>query len=412
MIHVCFALTDKSGRYAKFTGTTLASIFDNTSAQVTAHVLHDATLTADNRDKLSRLAGRNQRVEFYNVDELCSDKITEIKNLLPDAQASHFSLATTYRLLLPQILPQSLKKIIYLDSDIIVNLDIAELWRVELDEKIFAAVPEIFSEVEGVDGMKKNFPLCRDGLVDAHDYFNAGVLLMNVARLRAQTETLLGGFAVISQDPIYCCYPDQDLLNCCFSTQIIKLPTKFNRFTRNARWDGEVPQEKIYHYAGSSFGLGLGLDAKDPFNRLWLEYFSRTPWFDVLTIGRLFDEFQRRQDALKRQLMNLSTLLPRRKRVFYVPRQNLQALTIFFDVRGDEEIILSDEQGSLETLFAEMKRSRGQKVFFLMEQYSKHLRELLTQAGFTPNEDFFDGFEFLTQAQGVPFNSYPFAAAM
>ena len=182
MIHVCFALTDKSGRYAKFTGTTLASIFANTSAQVTAHILHDATLTADNRDKLSQLAGRNQRVEFYNVDELCPDKITEIKNLLPDAQASHFSLATTYRLLLTQILPQSLDKIIYLDSDIIVNLDIAELWRVELGEKIFAAVPEIFSEVEGVDGMKKNFPLCRDGLVDAHDYFNAGVLLMNVAR--------------------------------------------------------------------------------------------------------------------------------------------------------------------------------------------------------------------------------------
>ena len=156
----------------------------------------------------------------------------------------------------------------------------------------------------------------------------------------------------------------------------------------------------------------MGLDAKDPFNRLWLEYFSRTPWFDVLTIGRLFDECQRQIDDFKGQLLNLSALLPRRKRVFYVPRQNLQALAIFFDVQGDEEIILSDEQGALETLFIAMKEFRGQKVFFIMEQYSKGLLELLTRAGFTPNEDFFDGFGFLSQVQGVPFNSYALAAAM
>ncbi|MBQ4404635.1 MAG: hypothetical protein II857_09525 [Selenomonadaceae bacterium] len=29
MIHVCFGLYDKTGRYSKFTGTTICSIFEN-----------------------------------------------------------------------------------------------------------------------------------------------------------------------------------------------------------------------------------------------------------------------------------------------------------------------------------------------------------------------------------------------
>ena len=52
MIHVCFGLFDKTGRYSKFTGTTICSIFANTKSEVTTHILHDDTLTADNREKI------------------------------------------------------------------------------------------------------------------------------------------------------------------------------------------------------------------------------------------------------------------------------------------------------------------------------------------------------------------------
>ena len=71
MIHVCFGLYDKTGHYSKFTGTTICSLFDNMTSEVTAHILHDNTLTQDNREKFFALADRyKQRVNFYNVDEL------------------------------------------------------------------------------------------------------------------------------------------------------------------------------------------------------------------------------------------------------------------------------------------------------------------------------------------------------
>ncbi|MBR1805583.1 MAG: hypothetical protein IJ774_04245 [Selenomonadaceae bacterium] len=411
MIHVCFGMHDANVKYSNFVGTTMASIFENTSTEVTIHILHDSTLTDDNRDKFSWLAGKyNQHVKFYNVDELCPDEMKFLRETVDEKNPLLGGVGMFYRLLISKVFDGD--KIIYLDADIVVNLDIAQLWRIDLGDKVLGVIPEILSEVNGVEGMKKLFPLCRDGLAAVNDYFNSGVLLINVARLRNETQTVIRGFEVTMQNPDHCSYPDQDLLNYCFATESVKLPTTFDCFVRNARWDGELPQKKIYHYSGSSYGLGLGLDAKDPFNRLWLEYFAKTPWFDAQTIGRLFDEFQRRQDALKRQLIDLSSTLVRRKRVFFAPQENLMAIADIFAIQGDEEVIIADAEEADVTLLGAMKRFRGQKIFFIMLQDSAALRNFLTRQGFVPNEDFVDGFEFFTEDHGVKFNSYPFVKAI
>ena len=47
MIHICFSLHDETGRYSKFTGTAICSIFENTFLppnSITVHILHDNTL--------------------------------------------------------------------------------------------------------------------------------------------------------------------------------------------------------------------------------------------------------------------------------------------------------------------------------------------------------------------------------
>ena len=121
MIHVCFALYDKTGRYSKFTGTAMTSIFKNTASEVTVHILHDDTLPADNRDKFIYIAGRyGQRVKFYNVEVLCADRIAEIKRLFPAANQTRYSIAMFYRFLILKVFPPEVEKVIYLDSDIIL----------------------------------------------------------------------------------------------------------------------------------------------------------------------------------------------------------------------------------------------------------------------------------------------------
>ena len=124
-IHVCFSIYDKTGHYSKFLGTTMLSLFENINTQssvVTVHILHDNYLTDDNRNKFFYLAKQyNQLVKFYNVDELCIDKVSEIREFFPEIDEVRFSIGTFYRFFISHILPNNIEKVIYLDSDIIVN---------------------------------------------------------------------------------------------------------------------------------------------------------------------------------------------------------------------------------------------------------------------------------------------------
>ena len=218
MIHVCFALYDKTGRYSKFLGTAMLSMFENCTPpqlpSITVHILHDNTLTNDNRDKFSYIAGQyGQLVKFYNLEELCADKINEIIRLIPSVINSYVSIATFYRLLIPQLFSTDIDKCIYLDSDIIVNLDIAELWRIELGDKVLGVIPEILNR----NDVHRAFALCRDGLVKDDDYFNAGVLLMNLNAFRNEKKILTTWAKLLEKNLAYGNYLDQDALNCCFS---------------------------------------------------------------------------------------------------------------------------------------------------------------------------------------------------
>lgn len=402
MIHVCFGLYDKTGRYSKFTGTTLLSLFDNTNAAVTAHILHDNTLTQDNRERFIYLAGRyNQRVKFYNVEALCADKITEIRNLIPSVLNSGFTIATFYRFLIPQMFSKEIEKVIYLDSDLIINLDIAELWHVELGDRPLAAVSE---HMLGSDPAW--FTMCQDGIVKLENYFNAGVMMMNPDVFRREELALLNGIRFIGANPQYRFF-DQDVLNYCFSTTALKLPIKFNLLVRDLRMRAGVRVErKIYHYAAAS----IQLEGNDPFNRLWLSYFMKTPWFDEDAIGRLYAGFQQVHVGLKQAMVNLSAIMSGKTRSFFAPPNDLEGLKRFFSIRPEEKIILADNPDALQKLLDAMKKARGKKVFFIM--VPNFPLQILLKAGFVPGRDFVNGLEFLSEVQGVPLNSHELVKAM
>ena len=47
--------------------------------------------------------------------------------------SGHLSIAGYYRILIPRLLPRSVERTIYLDSDMIVRADLARLWDLDLD---------------------------------------------------------------------------------------------------------------------------------------------------------------------------------------------------------------------------------------------------------------------------------------
>ena len=407
MIHVCFALYDKTGRYSKFTGTAMTSIFENTASEVTVHILHDDTLPADNRDKFIYIAGRyGQHVKFYNVETLCADKLAKMVELVPAVKTARVSVGAFYRLLAPQVLPRDIEKIIYLDADIIVNLDIRELWNIELADKPLAAAPEAEIDYLGHPTNSKQKYLIVSNLVGYDDYFNSGSIVLNLEYLRRAEELLMSGIKWRGEHP-QCNWFDQDILNYLFAKDYLKLPEKFDVFINVERVrHPNKTRAAIYHYVVNCLELNTG----DIFNRLWMEYFMRTPFFDADTIGRLFAGFRQMQFGLKQLLLIMSTTLRDRRRSFFIAPANVDAFRKIFAVRNDEDIIAADGQAALKKLLDAMKKARGKKIFFICVPNFPF--GALTQAGFAAGKDFVNGFDFLSEAQGVPSNFHALVKAM
>ena len=399
MIHVCFGLHDATGRYSKFTGTAMLSLFENLlipPQSTTVHILHDNTLTNDNREKFCYLARQyNQLVRFYNVEELCADKIEDFKNFMPLVKTSHLSIGAMYRLLIPQILPSDIHKAVYLDSDIVVNLDITKLWQIELGDKILAAADELTldSFAHPHNNATLNY-LVTGGFVDYNDYFNSGVLLMNLDYMRDEEETLMQGVKFVGEHP-QLLYLDQEVLNYLYSKIYLKLPAKFNFLVRESRRRSEKINRKIYHFAG----VELKSDLNDPFNRLWFKYFIKTPWFNENTIANLCNCFQNLHFGLKQSMINISAAMNGKSRAFILFEKNLNILVEKFSVRNDEEILLVHPGFPVKKMVDIMNASRNEKVFFIM--LPDFPFKWLTDRGFVKGKDFFDVYDFWTETQDV-----------
>ena len=394
MIHICFGLHDADGKYSKFVGTTMASIFENTSSPVTIHILHDDTLTEDNRDKFSWLAGRyNQCVEFHNVEKICPDEIKFLRDKLADKINSRFSIGAFYRLLIKKIFGNG--KVIYLDADIIVNTDIEELWCVNIENFPVSAVPEIDATHNNMITNKFLFDI---GVVKVEDYFCSGVMILNLDALTE--EFFAAGVQFLADNPA-CESVDQDIFNAFFSENYLKLRPKFNSFVIVC-FNLKLPiGKKIYHYAGRRFGL----NSNNAYNKLWLKNFSRTPWFNVEIFDGMGEEIRNTSDELVRQIQWLMQVNFKR-RTFFVDKKNISAIAQIFGRRSDDEFIKSKRFGkelipaTFDVLVEQMTAQRGRTIFFIFDLNYTYICDELNALGFVEYADFVDGLLFLTRAQG------------
>ena len=114
-------------------------------------------MTQENREKFVWLAGRyNQIIKFYDMEKLFPNFIEMMPESMHNRiKSPRFTAGTLYRLLIDRVLSADVEKVIYLDSDIIVNLNIKELWQIELKDHPIAAVTLFDNSVEN----KRNEPV-------------------------------------------------------------------------------------------------------------------------------------------------------------------------------------------------------------------------------------------------------------
>ncbi len=124
----------------------------------------------------------------------------------------HFTKEMYYRLLAYQVLPQDLERILYLDPDILIINEIRTLYDMEISEYLYAAAFHDRSILTDIN--KVRFPG-----YEIAEYYNSGVLLMNLERQRVEIkEEAIYKFVEENRKRLF--LPDQDILNGLYSAKI------------------------------------------------------------------------------------------------------------------------------------------------------------------------------------------------
>lgn len=230
-IHIAFGLTDKTGSYFVWTLAAIESIIENTDVRVFFHIICDDTIPECNKAYFYQIIKNGCHKLEFNV--INADEFIEIEKM-----AGHFSIATYFRTKIPKLYPQ-IERLIYLDSDIFVNLDIKELWEADISNYYIAAVKD--------PGNIEDFYPIKKAQLKEKKYFNAGVLYMNLDMIRKNGDLQQQIVEYCIDNPEAPC-PDQDALNVIYQGKVLWLDEKYNHFILASK---DTTERKIYHFAAT-----------------------------------------------------------------------------------------------------------------------------------------------------------------
>ena len=220
--------------YMPFLAVTLQSIIENAAQDYiySFRILHSG-VSSDNIQKIMNYNRGNFKIEFVDVRNALKDVMQRLHTCI------YYTQTTYYRLFISNLYPQY-DKVIYIDSDVVVRGDISELYNIEIGNNLVGAVTDdyvmthpyiqpYFTEVLGMKSVK--------------DYFNAGLIIMNLNQFREQKfedqiVDLLNKYKFVVQD--------QDYLNLICQGKVKYIDPMWNKSPCTP--DVKVEDIKLIHY--------------------------------------------------------------------------------------------------------------------------------------------------------------------
>ncbi|MGN0453414.1 MAG: glycosyltransferase family 8 protein [Ruminococcus sp.] len=234
-IPVFFSIDDF---YAPYLSVALNSAIKNSSKEnnYKAIVLYQE-LCEENISRLKALETDNFKLEFASMSSGL-EAITDRKS--NHIRCDYFTLTIYFRLFIASMFPQY-DKAIYLDSDIVLCSDIAEMYGVDIGDNFVGACRD--ASIEGIEPFQSYVEAVVG--VDRNDYVNSGVLLMNLKKLREASfdKHFLSLLDKYHFDSVA---PDQDYINAICAGKIYYLPAVWNAMP-NER-NEELKGVKLIHY--------------------------------------------------------------------------------------------------------------------------------------------------------------------
>jgi len=201
-IHVCFIISDPSGSYFKHAITCMVSIFSNTENNIAIHIIVDETISDGIKQQFFKVCSQyNQSLKFYNAYDIPENIINEM--------STNYGKVILFRLFIPSLILED--KVLYLDCDIICEIDISELFKIELGEYCLGAVLDMPDD--------ESSKYIKSLGLDRNSYVNSGVLLFNNAIIRNKYPDFAKNIYKIMSEYSFK-FPDQDAINIFFKQRV------------------------------------------------------------------------------------------------------------------------------------------------------------------------------------------------
>lgn len=213
--------------YVNYLGVTLNSLFahSNKSFNYDILVLHNDISLCHQKEIQSISDESNHSIRFIKISNLLSKDIQE-KFFI----TGHFSQATYYRFFIPYLF-KHFEKVVYIDTDLVVNRDIQELYNTELSPQfLLAAVQDVelvrLTLDKSFNGYWSEYLSDTLRIRNNKNYFNAGVAVFNVKQMLAEniTEAFFSTLDRIGNPKLV----DQDILNIVCENRVKFLDLRWN----------------------------------------------------------------------------------------------------------------------------------------------------------------------------------------
>jgi len=277
--------------YAILLAALLKSIEANhkTKEKIDVFVVEDG-FTGKNKNKVSNSV----------KSDLVSIIWLPMKDCLPEGakvpvDKSSLPLNIYTRLYIPQFIPKGIKKVIFLDVDMIVLEDISVLWHTDLGDNIVGAVQDQFIQIVSKWGGVSNY--AELGIDADNKYFNAGLMVIDIDKWN-EADITNKVINCIFENSALAQFQDQYGLNAVLAKVWFHLDPLWNRFAYS-----EEKRPFLIHFTGRK-PIYKTYEFSEDYKAIFFEYLNQTEWKNFKPVGET-----------KRYIKKLSNILEKFKKM-------------------------------------------------------------------------------------------------
>ena len=317
-VNICMATDDK---YIKYLTVALQSIKENSDPEKKYDISILASKDAlDNIKYIKSLNSNNFKLRIVDVERFIDNEFGQDLKLIG---SGHITRSAYYRLFIP-ILFSKYEKVLYLDSDLVVDVDLSILYECNLGTNLIAGVID-FELIRWYlnDGCIKNYIDNKLEYCDVTKYINSGVCLMNIKKLNEMSFTKRALDFLSKVTPLF---HDQDVINKLCFNRIKYIESSWNVEYHipiwSPDWRKQIPLElldnyiesrekpKIVHFAG---GIKPWQKLNIQLGEYFWKYARLSPVYEQLMIDLINSKKQSEKLLIPSEFNDINKTVPAAK---------------------------------------------------------------------------------------------------